>query len=375
MGKTTRKRKTELVEVQRRGFEAGRPFHYGEFWQACGKAGPENQYTGVYARRQKGKRWGEIVVQWDGQETRIGTFERVKGKDGEPVWMGRLELTGEWSRLPGSVRIDEAHIHGDHEDRVRDYLVNRAVEYFVSYGRPETKYTTNGRVHSDGTLEVVPLVPDTSGTYYTRFVSGLDVIDAFNPYIEKKPILEAGAEVHRSAVRSHAVIGEMATVSKSTINKGCVVNGNVRNSYLGSRVWVGENANLSHAFIGGEVHIGPGAFIKGTKTEKAEIYPPEVHIPAGVVLAEDGYESTLRYLVLGPIGDCSLTAVGDVHGNCIIQFSGKKFTLAELKKALKDPESMYGHPLSKTLRSYDQYTVGQLEALLPLLTVTFPNGD
>lgn len=48
---TTRKRKTELVEVQRRGFEAGRPFHYGEFWQACGKAGPENQYTGVYARR------------------------------------------------------------------------------------------------------------------------------------------------------------------------------------------------------------------------------------------------------------------------------------------------------------------------------------
>jgi len=47
----TRKRKTELIEVQRRGFKAGRPFHYGEFWQACGKAGPENQYTGVYARR------------------------------------------------------------------------------------------------------------------------------------------------------------------------------------------------------------------------------------------------------------------------------------------------------------------------------------
>lgn len=33
----TRKRKTELIEVQRRGFAAGRPFHYGEFWQACGK--------------------------------------------------------------------------------------------------------------------------------------------------------------------------------------------------------------------------------------------------------------------------------------------------------------------------------------------------
>lgn len=25
-----RKRKTELAEVQRRGFEAGRPFHYGD---------------------------------------------------------------------------------------------------------------------------------------------------------------------------------------------------------------------------------------------------------------------------------------------------------------------------------------------------------
>ena len=191
----TRKRKIELAEVQGRGFEAGRPFHYGEFWQACGKAEPENQYPGVYARREKGKRWGEIVVQWDGKETRIGTFERVKGKDGEPVWMGRLELTGEWSRLPRSVRIDEAHIHDDHEDLVRDYLVDKAVEYFAFHGRPETRYTTTGEVHSEGVLEVAPLVQDRGGGYDTRFVTNLSEIDGFNPHVNMLPILEPGSEL------------------------------------------------------------------------------------------------------------------------------------------------------------------------------------
>lgn len=369
------KRKIELEEVQGYRSVRGRPFHFGQFWQACGKAGPESQYTGVYARREKGKRWGEIVVQWDDQETRIGTFERVKDKDGEPVWMGRLELTGEWSRLPRKVRIEEAHVYDPNEDPVREYLVDKAVEYFVSCGRPKTKYTTTGKVYSDGMLEVTPINHNAEKGRNVRKVSCLDWIDAFNPYIEKLPILEPGSSVDRSALHSHVVIGEKAAVSKSTINKGCVVNGNVSRSYLGSRVWVSEGANLTHAFIGDGVHIGKGATIRGTETEKAEIHSPEAHIPAGVELVEDGYENTIRCLVLGPIGSSSLTAVEDVHGVCIIQYGSLTFLLRDLVQFFKEPKSTLSHPLDRSLRMYDQYTLGQLEAMIPLLLVTFPNGE
>lgn len=372
---TTRKRKTELADVQGYGSVYGRPFHYGQFWQACGKAGPESQYTGVYARRGQGKRWGEIVVQWDDKETRIGTFERVKGKDGEHVWMGRLELTGEWSRLPRKVRIEEAYIRDPNEDHVRDYLVDTAVEYFVSCGRPETKYTTTGKVYSDGLLEVTPINSVTDVGRNVRKVSSIDYIDAFNPYVGKLPILEMGSSVGRSTIRSHVVVESGATVSKSTVNRGCVVNGYVDRSYLGSRVWVSENASLTHATIGDEVRIGKGGRIEGTEDEKVEIYPPEVHIPAEVELIEKEGISTATYLVLGPIGGSSLTAVRNADGTCVIQFGSKRFTLAELVQFFEKPTSMLGHPLHKSLRMYDQYSLGQLEALLPLLQVSFPNGD
>ena len=370
----TRKRKTELIEVQRRGFAAGRPFHYGEFWQACGKAGPENQYTGVYARRQKGKRWGEIVVQWDGQETRIGTFERVKGKDGEPVWMGRLELTGEWSRLPRAVRIDKAHIHDENEDHVRDYLVDTAVEYFVSCGRPETKYTTTGRVHSNGVLEVAPLVQDSGGGFDTRFVTSLSEIDGFNPYIEGKPILESGSELSRSVVGSHVVVGEMSTVECSTLGKGCVVNGNVHDSYLGNHVWVENNAKLSHAFIGGNVRIGRSTWITGTAEEKAEINAPEVHIPEGSEISGDGSGDGVNYLVLGPIGGSSLTAVENVDGSCTIKYGPQQFSLKVLIRALHSFDKKKYHSEGLSLAGYDAGTIYQLRALLPLLIATFPRG-
>lgn len=372
MGKTKRKRKTELVEVQRRGFAAGRPFHYGEFWQACGKAGSENQYTGVYARREKGKRWGEIVVQWDGKETRIGTFERVNGKDGEPVWMGRLELTGEWSRLPRSVRIDEAHIHDDHEDHVRDYLVNRAVEYFVSYGRPETKYTTTGEVHSNGVLGVAPLVQDSGGGYDSRFVTSLSEIDGFNPHMGTLPILEPGSELSWSVVGSHVVVGEMSTVEGSALGKGCVVNGNVHDSYLGNHVWVENNAKLSHAFIGDNVRIGRSTWITGTAEEKAEINTPEVHIPAEVELSNNG--DGVNYLVLGPIGGSSLTAVENVDGSCTIKYGTQQFSLKVLLRALHSSDKKKYHVEGLSLAGYDARTIYQLRALLPLLIATFPRG-
>lgn len=58
MGTTTRKRRTELAEVQRRGFEARRPFHYGEFWQACGKAGLATYLLGL------GIYLAEVVQTW-----------------------------------------------------------------------------------------------------------------------------------------------------------------------------------------------------------------------------------------------------------------------------------------------------------------------
>lgn len=331
----TRKRKTELIEVQRRGFEAGRPFHYGEFWQACGKAGPENQYTGVYARREKGKRWGEIVVQWDGQETRVGTFERVKGKGGEPVWMGRLELTGEWSRLPRSARIDEAHIHNENEDHVRDYLVNRAVEYFAFHGRPETRYTTTGTVHSNGVLEVVPLVQDSGGGYDSRFVTSLSEIDGFNPNVGTLPILEPGSELSRS------VVGEMSTVECSTLGKGCVVNGNVHDSYLGNHVRVENNA-------------------------------PEVHIPAGAEISSN--EDGVNYLVLGPIGGYPLTAVENVDGSCTIKCGPQQFSLPVLIQALHSFDKKKYHSEGLSLAGYDAGTICQLRALLPLLIATFPRS-
>lgn len=372
MGKTTRNRKTELAEVQRRGFEAGRPFHYGEFWQACGKAGPENQYTGVYARREKGKRWGEIVVQWDGQETRIGTFERVKGKDGEPVWMGRLELTGEWSRLPRSARIDEAHIHDENEDLVRDYLVNKAVEYFVSCGRPETEYTTTGEVHSNGVLGVAPLVQDSGGGYDTRFVTDLSDIDGFNPHVNTLPILEPGSELSRSAVGSHVVVGEMSTVECSTLGKGCVVNGNVHDSYLGNHVWVENNAKLSHAFIGGNVRIGRSTYITGSNEEKAEINAPEVHIPAGAEISSN--EDGVNYLVLGPIGGSSLTAVENVDGSCTIKYGPQQFSLKVLIRALHSSDKKKYRAEGLSLAGYDARTIYQLRSLIPLLIATFPRG-
>lgn len=369
---TTRKRKTELVEVQRRGFEAGRPFHYGEFWQACGKAGPENQYTGVYARREKGKRWGEIVVQWDGQETRIGTFERVKGKDGEHVWMGRLELTGEWSRLPRSARIDEANIHDENEDHVRDYLVDTAVEYFVSCGRPETRYTTTGEVHNNGVLEVVPLVQDSGGGYDARFVTNLNEIDGFNPYIGEKPILELGSELGRSVVGSHVVVGEMSTVECSTLGKGCVVNGNVQDSYLGNLVWVDNNAKLSHAFIGDNVRIGRSTWITGTAEEKAEINTPMVHIPDGAEISSGG--DGVNYLVFGPIGGESLTAVENVDGSCTIKYGPQQFSLEVLIRALHSCDKKKYHSEGLSLAGYDAGTIYQLRALIPLLIATFPRG-
>lgn len=372
MGTTTRKRRTELAEVQRRGFEARRPFHYREFWQACGKAGPENQYTGVYARREKGKRWGEIVVQWDGNETHIGTFERIKGKDGEPVWMGRLELTGEWSRLPRSARIDEAHIHDENEDHVRDYLVNRAVEYFAFHGRPETRYTTTGAVHSNGVLEVVPLVQDSGGGYDSRFVTSLSEIDGFNPNVGTLPILEPGSELSRSVVGSHVVVGEMSTVECSTLGKGCVVNGNVHDSYLGNHVWVENNAKLSHAFIGGNVRIGRSTYITGSNEEKAEINAPEVHIPAGAEISSN--EDGVNYLVLGPIGGSSLTAVENVDGSCTIKYGPQQFSLKVLIRALHSFDKKKYHAEGLSLAGYDAGTIYQLRALIPLLIATFPRS-
>ena len=368
----TRKRKIELTEVHRRGFEAGWPFHYGQFWQACGKAGPENQYTGVYARREKDKRWGEIVVQWDGNETRIGTFERVKGKDGEPVWMGRLELTGEWSRLPRSVRIDEAHIHDENEDLVRDYLVNRAVEYFAFHGRPETRYTTTGTVHSNGVLGVVPLVQDSGGGFDTRFVTSLSEIDGFNPNVSTLPILEPGSELSRSVVGSHVVVGEMSTVECSTLGRGCVVNGNVHDSYLGNHVWVENNAKLSHAFIGDKVRIGRSTWITGTAEEKAEINAPEVHIPAGSEIS--GGEDGVNYLVLGPIGDSSLTAVENVDGSCTIKYGPQQFSLKVLIRALHSFDKKKYHAEGLNLTWYDARTIYQLRSLIPLLIATFPRS-
>lgn len=368
----TRKRKTEFIEVQRRGFAAGRPFHYGEFWQACGKAGPENQYTGVYARREKGKRWGEIVVQWDGNETHIGTFERVKGKDGEPVWMGRLELTGEWSRLPRSVRIDEAHIHDENEDPVRDYLVDKAVEYFAFHGRPETRYTTTGEVHSDGVLEVVPLVQDRGGGYDTRFVTNLSEIDGFNPLVNMLPILEPGSELSRSVVGSHVVVGVMSTVEGSALGKGCVVGGNVHDSYLGNRVWVDKNAKLSHAFIGDNVRIGRSTWITGTAEEKAEINAPRVHIPAGSEIS--GGEDGVNYLVLGPISGSSLTAVENVDGSCTIKYGPQQFSLKVLIRALHSSDKKKYHAEGLSLAGYDARTIYQLRSLIPLLIATFPRG-
>lgn len=372
MGTTTGKRKTELIEVQRRGFEAGRPFHYGEFWQACGKAGPENQYTGVYARREKGKRWGEIVVQWDGNETRIGTFERVKGEDGGPVWMGRLELTGEWSRLPRSARIDEAQIHDGNEDLVRDYLVDKAVEYFAFHGRPETWYTTTGEVHSEGVLEVAPLVQDRGRGYDTRFVTNLSEIDGFNPHVNMLPILEPGSELSWSVVGSHVVVGEMSTVEGSTLGKGCVVNGNVHDSYLGNHVWVENNAKLSHAFIGDNVRIGRSTWITGTAEEKAEINAPEVHIPAEVELSNNG--DGVNYLVLGPIGGSSLTAVENVDGSCTIKYGPQQFSLKVLIRALHSSDKKKYHAEGLSLAGYDARTIYQLRSLIPLLIATFPRG-
>ncbi len=372
MGTTTGKRKTELIEVQRRGFEAGRPFHYGEFWQACGKAGPENQYTGVYARREKGKRWGEIVVQWDGNETRIGTFERVKGEDGGPVWMGRLELTGEWSRLPRSARIDEAQIHDGNEDLVRDYLVDKAVEYFAFHGRPETWYTTTGEVHSEGVLDVAPLVQDRGGGYDTRFVTNLSEIDGFNPHVNMLPILEPGSELSWSVVGSHVVVGEMSTVEGSTLGKGCVVNGNVHDSYLGNHVWVENNAKLSHAFIGDNVRIGRSTWITGTAEEKAEINAPEVHIPAEVELSNNG--DGVNYLVLGPVGGSSLTAVENVDGSCTIKYGPQQFSLKVLIRALHSSDKKKYHAEGLSLAGYDARTIYQLRSLIPLLIATFPRG-
>lgn len=368
------KRVISMKKVRRGGLAFAAPFESGEFWQAVMVAGEGNSYTGVLARREDGKRWGEIVARWDGKETRIGTFERVKVWGQKPVWIGRLELTGEWSRLPLETRRGTAGIEDSSEDYVRDALVDAAVDYFTRYGKPRAIFTTTGRVRWDDAIEVVPVRGGGSGSGIPRYISNLDHIDAFNSRGKEQPVFGANSELLHSAVGDRVIIDDGAVVKRSYISNQAFVGGEVIDSYVGDRVLLSDGSRLCQAHINQGVHVGRGAELIGGNYLNIDIRNPEARVPSGVCVhgrAAEGRRD-LRYLVLGPIGYASLTAIEDEGNPCAIWFSGEEFFLDELIKALYLGYEDECSRLDELLNIHGEQVRDQLRALLPLLVTMFP---
>lgn len=82
----------------------------------------------------------------------------------------------------------------------------------------------------------------------------------------------------------------------------------------------------------------------------------------------------VNYLVLGPIGGSSLTAVENVDGSCTIKCGPQQFSLPVLIRALHSFDKKKYHSEGLSLAGYDAGTIYQLRALLPLLIATFPRS-
>lgn len=368
------KRVVSLKKLRKLGLAAADPFGDGEFWQAIGKAGPENSYTGVLARREDGKRWGEIVVLWDGKETRIGTFERVKVWGEPPKWFGHLELTGEWSRLPLEVRRGSADIEDSSEDSVRDYLVETAVKYFTNHGGPRARYTTTGKIRWDDAIEVVPTLGESAGCNIPRYVSHLSAIDVFKRSARGVPDLSACAEVLHSAMGNRVIINAGASVKRSYIGNYAFVGGEVSDSYIGDRSMLSEGSCVRGAHIGRGVWVGQDTELIGGDDLTVDIRCPEARVPSGVHVygrASEGKQA-VRYLVLGPIGDFPLTAIEDDGSPCAIEYAGEEFFLDDLIQALYRGYGEEPSRLDEALHRVGSTARDQLRALLPLLVTTFP---
>lgn len=371
------KRVISLKKVRKGGLAFAAPFESGEFWQAIGKAGPENSHTGILARREDGKRWGEIVARWDGKEARIGTFESVKVWGHEPVWIGRLELTGEWSRLPLDVRRGTADIGDSSEVYVRKYLVDKAVSYFTDCGKPRAMYTTTGRVrHADGVLEVVPIRGRSVDSNVPRHISGLDCISAFNRLTEGLPELSAGSGILHSAIGDQVILSDGAKVNRSYVGNYSRIGGDVTDSHVGDQVKLAKGSCIRGAYIDRGVHVGRGAKLIGGDNLNIDIRCPEVHVPGGVRVHERASDDgrNARYLVLGPIGGSPLTAIEDEGNPCAIWFAGEELHLNDLIQTLYRGYEEEPSRLDIALHRAGYLVRDQLRALLPLLVTTFPEN-
>ena len=134
--------------------------------------------------------------------------------------------------------------------------------YLLNGGKRLIAYEFNGYWKDVGTL----------GSYWQANMELIDIVPEFNLYEEYWNVYT------RSDVQPPNYISDKASVERCIIGEGSEIHGTVKNSVIGSHVWIEDGAVVENSIIMNNSHIG-----KNTRVDKA-IIAEDVEIGQNAVI-------------------------------------------------------------------------------------------
>ena len=160
------------------------------------------------------------------------------------------------------------------------------IPYLWDRGKNLVAYEFNGYWKDVGTL----------GSYWQANMELIDIVPEFNLYEEYWNVYT------RSDVQPPNYISDKASVERCIIGEGSEIHGTVKNSVIGSHVWIEDGAVVENSIIMNNSHIG-----KNTRVDRA-IIAEDVEIGANVEIgvgeeAPNTYNPKVYAFGLATIGE------------------------------------------------------------------------